>query len=72
MAAFANYAAAKARITERQTAEDFLVLNAEDKETQMVALKDEGADFTGLADAGHQTRGICSRREHPVYFSRRR
>jgi UDP-N-acetylmuramoylalanine--D-glutamate ligase len=36
---FEKYAAAKARITERQTAEDFLVLNAEDKETQMVALK---------------------------------
>jgi UDP-N-acetylmuramoylalanine--D-glutamate ligase len=36
---FESYAAAKARITERQTAEDFLVLNAEDKEVQMVALK---------------------------------
>ncbi len=34
---FANYAAAKARITENQTAEDFLVLNAEDVETQKVA-----------------------------------
>ena len=34
---FANYAAAKARITERQEAGDFLVLNAEDKATQMVA-----------------------------------
>ena len=34
---FANYAAAKARITERQDAEDFLVLNAENKEAQMVA-----------------------------------
>lgn len=36
---FESYAAAKARITERQTAEDFLVLNAEDKTAQMVALK---------------------------------
>jgi len=36
---FENYAAAKARITEFQTAEDFLVLNAEDKPTQMVAAK---------------------------------
>jgi UDP-N-acetylmuramoylalanine--D-glutamate ligase len=36
---FENYAAAKARITEFQTAEDFLVLNAEDKATQMVAAK---------------------------------
>jgi UDP-N-acetylmuramoylalanine--D-glutamate ligase len=36
---FEAYAAAKARITERQTAEDFLVLNAEDKPTQMVAAK---------------------------------
>jgi UDP-N-acetylmuramoylalanine--D-glutamate ligase len=31
------YAAAKARITERQTADDFLVLNAEDPETQKIA-----------------------------------
>lgn len=36
---FNNYAAAKARITENQTAADFLVLNAEDKPTQMVAAK---------------------------------
>jgi UDP-N-acetylmuramoylalanine-D-glutamate ligase len=34
---FENYAAMKARITARQTAEDFLVLNGEDKPTQMVA-----------------------------------
>jgi UDP-N-acetylmuramoylalanine--D-glutamate ligase len=34
---FANYAAAKARITERQDVEDFLVLNGEDKAAQMVA-----------------------------------
>ncbi len=36
---FENYAAAKARITENQTAADFLVLNAEDKPSQMVAAK---------------------------------
>ncbi len=36
---FEHYAAAKARITENQTADDFLVLNAEDKPTQMVAAK---------------------------------
>jgi UDP-N-acetylmuramoylalanine--D-glutamate ligase len=36
---FENYAAAKTRITENQTEEDFLVLNAEDKPTQMVAAK---------------------------------
>ena len=36
---FESYAAAKARITERQTVEDFLVLNGEDKTAQMVALK---------------------------------
>ena len=36
---FENYAAAKARITENQAAKDFLVLNAEDKPTQMVAAK---------------------------------
>jgi UDP-N-acetylmuramoylalanine--D-glutamate ligase len=36
---FENYAAAKTRITENQTADDFLVLNAEDKPSQMVAAK---------------------------------
>jgi UDP-N-acetylmuramoylalanine--D-glutamate ligase len=36
---FENYAAAKARITAQQTAEDALVLNGEDKPTQMVAAK---------------------------------
>lgn len=36
---FEAYAAAKTRITERQGSEDFLVLNAEDKPTQMVAAK---------------------------------
>lgn len=36
---FENYAAAKTRITEFQTAEDFLVLNGEDVPTQMVAAK---------------------------------
>ena len=42
---FEIYAAAKARITERQTAEDFLVLNAEDKAAQMVALKTKAQVF---------------------------
>ena len=42
---FENYAAAKARITERQDAEDFLVLNAEDKATQMVAAKTRAQIF---------------------------
>ena len=36
---FERYAEAKAKITGRQTAEDFLVLNAESKATQMVAGK---------------------------------
>jgi len=36
---FENYAAAKARITEFQTGDDFLVLNAEDVKTQLVAAK---------------------------------
>ena len=36
---FENYAAMKTRITERQGPGDFLVLNAEDKPTQMVAAK---------------------------------
>jgi UDP-N-acetylmuramoylalanine--D-glutamate ligase len=42
---FEAYAAAKARITERQTAEDFLVLNAEDAPTQMVAAKTKAQVF---------------------------
>jgi UDP-N-acetylmuramoylalanine--D-glutamate ligase len=42
---FESYAAAKARITERQVAEDFLVLNAEDKAAQMVALKTKAQIF---------------------------
>jgi UDP-N-acetylmuramoylalanine--D-glutamate ligase len=42
---FENYAAAKTRITERQGAEDFLVLNAEDKTTQMVAAKTKAQIF---------------------------
>ena len=36
---FEAYAALKARITEFQTTEDFLVLNGEDKDTQMIAAK---------------------------------
>jgi UDP-N-acetylmuramoylalanine--D-glutamate ligase len=36
---FEAYAAAKARITENQTGEDFLILNGEDKPTQMVAAR---------------------------------
>ena len=42
---FESYAAAKARITQRQTVDDFLVLNAEDKAAQMVALKTKAQVF---------------------------
>ncbi len=42
---FERYAAAKARITARQGANDFLVLNAEDKATQMVAAHTEAHIF---------------------------
>ena len=42
---FENYAAMKTRITERQVAGDFLVLNAEDKPTQMVAAKTKAQIF---------------------------
>jgi UDP-N-acetylmuramoylalanine--D-glutamate ligase len=42
---FAAYAAAKKRITENQTPDDFLVLNAEDKETQMFAAKTRAQIF---------------------------
>lgn len=42
---FENYAAMKARITERQEPGDFLVLNAEDKPTQMVAAKTKAQIF---------------------------
>ena len=42
---FENYAAAKARITENQTPDDFLVLNADDKPTQMIAAKTRAQVF---------------------------
>lgn len=42
---FENYVAAKARITENQALNDFLVLNAEDKATQMVAAKTRAQIF---------------------------
>jgi len=42
---FENYAAMKARITSKQTHADFLVLNAEDKPTQMVAGKTQAQVF---------------------------
>jgi UDP-N-acetylmuramoylalanine--D-glutamate ligase len=42
---FEAYAAAKARITARQTAEDFLVLNGEDTPTQMIAGKTRAQVF---------------------------
>lgn len=42
---FENYAAMKTRITEHQEAGDFLILNAEDKTTQMVAAKTKAQIF---------------------------
>ena len=42
---FENYAAMKARITAQQTPEDFLVLNAEDKPTQMLAAQTKAQVF---------------------------
>jgi UDP-N-acetylmuramoylalanine--D-glutamate ligase len=42
---FERYAAAKARITQKQGPEDFLILNAEDKATQMVAAKTQAQIF---------------------------
>ena len=42
---FERYAAAKARITARQRPNDFLVLNAEDKATQMVAAHTQAQIF---------------------------
>jgi len=42
---FARYVAAKAKITEQQGPEDFLVLNAEDKECQMIAAKTRAQIF---------------------------
>jgi len=42
---FENYAAMKARITETQTHSDFLVLNGEDKPTQMIAGKTQAQVF---------------------------
>lgn len=42
---FENYAAMKARITENQTSADFLVLNGEDKPTQMLGGKTKAQVF---------------------------
>jgi UDP-N-acetylmuramoylalanine--D-glutamate ligase len=42
---FQNYAAMKTRITENQQPADFLILNAEDKPTQMVAAKTKAQIF---------------------------
>ena len=42
---FAQYAAAKARITENQRGDDFLVLNAEDVETQKIAARTRAQIF---------------------------
>ena len=42
---FENYAAMKARITAQQTADDFFVLNAEDKPTQMLAAQTKAQVF---------------------------
>jgi UDP-N-acetylmuramoylalanine--D-glutamate ligase len=42
---FENYAAMKARITAQQTPEDFLILNAEDKPTQMLAARTKAQIF---------------------------
>jgi UDP-N-acetylmuramoylalanine--D-glutamate ligase len=42
---FENYAAMKARITAQQTADDFFVLNAEDKPTQMLAARTKAQVF---------------------------
>ena len=42
---FENYAAAKARITENQNGEDFLVLNAENRPSQMIAAKTKAQIF---------------------------
>jgi UDP-N-acetylmuramoylalanine--D-glutamate ligase len=42
---FENYAAMKARITAQQTPEDFFVLNAEDKPTQMLAARTKAQVF---------------------------
>ena len=42
---FETYAAAKARITENQTGDDFLILNAEDKPTQMIAAQTKAQVF---------------------------
>ncbi len=63
---FEHYAAAKARITENQTAEDFLVLNAEDKPTQMVAAKTR-AEIFWFSNARRVKRGAFTHGDG-VYF----
>ena len=65
---FENYAAAKARITENQTAEHFLVLNAEDKPTQMIAAK-TGAQVFWFSRARRVKRGAFVHGD-AIYFLR--
>lgn len=52
---YERYAAAKARITERQDAEDFLVLNGEDKGSQMMAAQRFDVAGRGERVAGRTT-----------------
>ena len=65
---FERYAAAKARITARQGADDFLVLNAEDKATQMVAAH-TGAQVFWFSAARRIRRGAFVHGESVLFLA---
>jgi UDP-N-acetylmuramoylalanine--D-glutamate ligase len=66
---FENYAAMKARITARQTAEDLLVLNAEDKPTQMIAARTKAQIFW-FSGCRPIKQGTFAHGESVIYLSR--
>ena len=66
---FEHYAAAKARITENQGPDDFLVLNAEDKPTQMVGAKTKAQIFWFSPSCGAPA-GVCARAGRGALFQR--
>ena len=67
---FERYAAAKARITACQTVDDFLILNAEDKPTQMIAAQTQARIFWFSSLAADQAGNLRPRRD--ALFSGRR
>ncbi len=67
---FENYAAMKARITAQQTADDFFVLNAEDKPTQMLAARTKAQVFWFSGRRADQAGRVRAWREHRLPSAR--